>query len=115
LAGEEALDRARITAMLDTYRKAIERRDVDGVGALYAAFSESQRAAVERFFAGARDIRVTIENVDAAVVGDEAIVSFTRTDDFVDTATGRPQRVTVRLSKTLRRVEGAWRFAPGKG
>ena len=113
-ADEADADRARIIALLDAYRRAIEARDVDAVGALYAAFPAAQRDAVERFFAAARDIRVRIENVDVAVVGSEAVVSFSRTDDFVDVPTGRPQRVTVRLTKRVRRIDGAWRFASGR-
>jgi hypothetical protein len=81
---------------------------------MYEAFSPRQRAALERYFAGARDLEVRIDKVDAAVVGDEAVVSYTRTDDFVDTQTGREQHVSVRLTRTLRRADGRWRFAPAR-
>jgi hypothetical protein len=50
----------------------------------------------------------------AAVVGEEAVVSYTRTDDFVDVQTGRPGHVSVRLTKTLRRVGGRWLFASSR-
>jgi hypothetical protein len=39
---------------------------------------------------------------------------FTRTDDFIDVPSGRPQHMTVRLTKTLRRVDGRWRFVAGQ-
>jgi hypothetical protein len=39
-----------------------------------------------------RDLHVDIGNTDIAVVGDEAVVSYTRTDDFIDAA----DRVVVR-------------------
>ena len=76
-----------------------------------SAFSPEQRAALERYFGGVRDLRVGIDHVEAAVVGDEAVVSYSRTDDFVDVQTGRPGHVAVRLTKTLRRVDGRWLFA----
>ncbi len=53
-------------------------------------------------------------HVEAAVVGEEAVVSYTRTDDFVDVQTGRPGHVSVRLTKTLRQVNGRWLFASAR-
>jgi ketosteroid isomerase-like protein len=63
---------------------------------------------------GIKDLKVSIDNVDIAVVGDEAVVSYTRTDDFVDARTGRPMHVAVRLTKTLKQDQGAWKLAGGK-
>ena len=45
---------------------------------------------------------------------DEAVASYTRTDDFVDARTGRPMHVAVRLTKTLKRQDGAWKLAASK-
>jgi hypothetical protein len=42
------------------------------------------------------------------------VVSYTRTDDFVDARTGRPMHVAARLIRTLRRVDGTWKMAGGK-
>jgi TolB-like protein/ketosteroid isomerase-like protein len=103
-----------ITAFLEQYRRATEARDVDALGAMYAAFSPAQRAAIERYFGGVRDLRIGIDHVEAAVVGDEAVVSYSRTDDFVDVQTGRPGHVSERLTKTLRRVDGRWLFASSR-
>jgi TolB-like protein len=106
---DEAL--REITAFLEQYRRATEAHDVGALGAMYVAFSPDQRAALERYFGGVRDLRVGIDHVEAAVIGEEAAVSYTRTDDFVDVQTGRPGHVSVRLTKTLRRVDGRWLFA----
>jgi len=103
-----------IEAFLERYRRATEARDVAALGAMYVAFSPEQRAALERYFGGVRDLRVAIDHVEAAVVGDEAAVTYARTDDFVDVQTGRPGHVTVRLTKTLRRVDGRWLFATSR-
>jgi len=61
-----------------------------------------------------KDLKVGIDNVDVAVVGDEAVVSYTRTDDFADAHTGRPMHVSVRLTKVLRRQDGTWKLAAAK-
>ena len=102
---------AEVAVFLDEYRRATERRDVTALAMMYVTFSADQRAALERYFGGVRDLHVDIERVEVAVIGEEAVVSYTRTDDFVDVQTGRPQHASIRLTKTLRRVEGRWRFA----
>ena len=106
--------RAAILDFLDRYRRATEARDVDALAALYAAFPREQRVALARYFENVRDLRITIDNVDVAVVGDEAVVSFSRTDDFVDVPTGRTLHVSTRLTKTLRRVGGMWKLGAGR-
>jgi ketosteroid isomerase-like protein len=59
-----------------------------------------------------RDLKISVDNPDIAVVGDEAVVSYTRTDDFVDARTGRPMHVAVRLTKILRQQpNGEWKMA----
>jgi ketosteroid isomerase-like protein/TolB-like protein len=103
-----------IRDVIERYRKAMEGRQVEGLASVYAQFSDEQRAAQERYFQGISDLKVSIDNVDIAVVGDEAVVSYTRTDDFVDARTGRSMHVAVRLTKTLKQDQGAWKLAGGK-
>ena len=81
---------------------------------MYEEFSPEQREGPERYFQGVRDLRVALDHVDIVVIGDEAVSSYTRNDDFVDVSTGRPQHVTSRLTRKLRRVDGRWRFAAGR-
>ncbi len=38
-------------------------------------------------------------------------MSYTRVDDFVDIPTERTQHLTLRVTRTMRRVDGRWRFA----
>jgi adenylate cyclase len=105
---------AEILAVLERYRQATEARAIGAVAALYAEFTAEQRAAQQRYFENVRDLRVGIENVDIAVLGDEAVATFTRTDDFLDARTGRAMHLVVRLTKIFRRHEGAWKLAAGK-
>jgi TolB-like protein len=105
---------AAVAAFLEEYRQATEARDTARLAAMYVEFSAEQRSGLERYFQGVRDLRVALEHVDIVVIGDEAVSSYTRNDDFVDVSTGRPQHVTSRLTRKLRRVDGQWRFAAGR-
>ncbi len=105
---------AAILDVLEQYRKATEAREMQSLAAVYDALPPEQQAAQQRYFENVRDLKVAIDHVDVAVVGDEAVASYTRTDDFVDARTGRPMHVTVRLTKILRRSDGMWKLAGGK-
>lgn len=114
VATARADDRTDIASILERYRQATEARDVAAVGTVFLEFVPEQQAAQQRYFDNAMNLRVTIADVEAVVVGDEAIAGYTRTDDFTDARTGRPMHVQVRLSKTLKRTGDGWRIAPGK-
>jgi class 3 adenylate cyclase/TolB-like protein len=111
-AEEEA--NTAILAVLERYRRATEARDMSSLASVYVEFPAEQQTAQQRYFDNVRDLRVVIENPEIAVVDDEAVVSYTRTDDFVDVRTGRPMHASVRLTKILRRSNGEWRMAAGK-
>jgi class 3 adenylate cyclase/TolB-like protein/ketosteroid isomerase-like protein len=104
----------QIRDVIEHYRRATEAHELDALAALHSQFSAEQRAAQQRYFDNVKDLKVAIENVDIAVVGDEAVVSYTRTDDFADAKTGRPMHASVRITKTLRQDQGAWKLAGGK-
>jgi adenylate cyclase len=107
-------DRADIAAVLEAYRKATEAHEITAVAAVYVDFSADQQAAQQRYFDNVKDLKIAISDVDAVVVGDDAVVSYTRVDDFTDARTGRPLHVQVRLTKNLKRTAGGWRLAAGK-
>jgi TolB-like protein len=106
--------RAEILAVLERYRRATEGREMQALAGIYEEFTPEQQAAQQRYFDGVRDLRIAFDNIDVAVVGDEAVVSYTRTDEFTDARTGRPMRASVRLTKVLRRETGGWKLAQGK-
>jgi ketosteroid isomerase-like protein/TolB-like protein len=109
-AEEEGAETAILNA-IERYRRANEARDVQALAALYGEFPPEQQAAQQRYFENVRDLKISIDNPDIAVVGDEAVVSYTRTDDFVDARTGRRMHVAVRLTKILRQQNGEWKMA----
>lgn len=100
-----------ILSLLEHYRSATEQRDMTALAAVYAEFTPEQQVAQQRYFDNVHDLRVAFEDIDVAVVGDEAVVSYTRADDFSDARTGRPMHVSVRLTKMLRRTNGTWKVA----
>jgi TolB-like protein len=102
---------AEVTTLLEQYRRALERRDVPALGSMYVTFSPAQQAALERYFASVRDLRVGIVDVDIVVNVDDGVVSYTRIDDFVDVETRQPQHLSLRVTRALRRVDGRWHFA----
>lgn len=109
-AAADASD-GEILAFVERYRAATESRDLDALAALYTEFTNEQRVAHERYFVNTRELHVSIDKVDVAVIGQEAVVSFTRTDDFTDAGTGRTIHLSVRLTKILARDDGGWKIA----
>lgn len=103
-------DQEAVRGLLEQYRRATESRQIEAVAALFRDLSSEQQAAQQRYFDNVRDLKVVFENIDVAVIGDEAVVSYTRTDDFVDAKTGRPMHASVRLTKILQRNEEGWRL-----
>jgi TolB-like protein len=103
-----------IAAFLERYRQATEAGDVPGLATMYATFTDAQRTALTTYYASVRNLRVAIDNVVIAVVGDEAVVSYSRTDDFIDVITGRPMHSALRVTKTLLRKDGGWVLGAGK-
>jgi hypothetical protein len=52
--------------------------------------------------------------VDIAVRGNEAAVSYTREDQFIDTQTGKNVKLDVRFTKIFVRKDGMWKIIVGK-
>jgi TolB-like protein/ketosteroid isomerase-like protein len=97
-----------ILALLEAYRTALEREDVDAVAATHVEFDAQQRTGFERYFEGAEDLHVTVEDVEVLVEGDEALVTFTRRDAFRDQKSGKPLELEVRLSSEVLRKDDRW-------
>jgi class 3 adenylate cyclase/TolB-like protein/ketosteroid isomerase-like protein len=113
-ADEGAPAEGEIREVLERYRRATEAKEIEKLASVYTEFPPDQQEAQQRYFENTRDLQVKLEDIDVVVVGDEAVVSYTRIDDFADIRTGRPMHVSVRLTKTLRRENGTWKMAAGR-
>ena len=104
----------QIRAVLESYRSATEKGDVDALRKVYSDYPEELREAQKGYFASVRDLQVQISDLEIVVIGDEAVASYTRSDDFFDLEMGEETHVDVRLTKTLVRRDGGWLLVLGE-
>ena len=103
-------DEREIAALLEQYRLALEAESLERVEVLHVAMPEPVREALQKYFQNATQLRIRFSDVDVLVAGDEALATFTRSDDFVDAATGAPVHLEVRVSSVVARHGGAWKL-----
>jgi hypothetical protein len=104
---------AVVDAVLESYRVALEQKDLDQLGVLYVNFSPRQREALQEYLDGADGLAVELSDVSIAPVGEGVAVSYTRRDTFVDRDSGKPQRLEVRLTKILVPDGTQWKIQGG--
>jgi hypothetical protein len=104
---------AVVDAVLESYRVALEQKDLDQLGVLYVNFSPRQREALQEYLDGADGLSVELSDVSIAPVGEGVAVSYTRRDTFVDRDSGKPQRLEVRLTKILVPDGTQWKIRGG--
>lgn len=105
---EESGAEGEVLALLEAYRVALERRDVDAVAATHVSLTGEQRDGFVRYFASAEDLHVALSDIDVLVDGDEALATFTRRDVFRDRSSGKDVQLEVRLSSVVVRQDGRW-------
>jgi TolB-like protein len=104
----------QVRNMLEEYQKALEEKAIDRVAALYASFSARQRDALRGYLDAATNLAVEIDDVTVTPHGIDIMVAFTRRDSFIDRESEKPVHLEVRLTKTLVRINGAWKIASGQ-
>jgi ketosteroid isomerase-like protein len=97
-----------IRSLLEAYRAALEKEDVEAVVAVHVEMAAEQRTGFERYFDSAENLHVTLSDVDVLVEGDEALATFTRRDTFRDRESGKPVELEVRLSSVVVQRDGRW-------
>ncbi len=108
LAESPATSETAILAVLEAYRDALERKDVDAVAATHIEMTADQRRSFERYFESAEELTVAVSDVDVLIVDDEALVTFTRRDSLRDRKSGKDVELEVRLSSEVVATSGAW-------
>jgi len=103
-----------IRQVLESYRQAYEKKDLTLLDTLYLELTPTQREANLRYFQNTQDLKVTIRDMDIDVRGDEAAVSYTREDRFVDIETGQNIKLETRLTKIFSRTGDGWKLVAGK-
>jgi hypothetical protein len=110
-AAAEPTIEAGVHALLEEYRAALEAKHLDQLAALYVSFSGKQREALRTYLDNATNLNVEIKEIVVEEQGNERSVSFTRRDRFTDRESGKPQRLEVRLTKTVVHEGGRWKLA----
>jgi hypothetical protein len=110
----ETIVHQEVLAVLEEYRQALEEKAIDRIAALYSSFSARQRDALRGYLDAATDLSVELDDVSVTPHGVDLMVAFTRRDSFTDRESEKPVRLEVRLTKTLVRLDGAWKIASGK-
>jgi len=103
-----------IRQALEKYREAYEKRDFTMLEDVYATFTTAQRQANTEYFQNTQNLRVTIRDVVISVSGNEAAVSYTREDEFIDAKTGQKVKLDARLTKIFVWQDGGWKITVGK-
>jgi ketosteroid isomerase-like protein len=103
-----------IRQALEKYRQAYEKRDLVMLEDVYEKFTTAQRQANTEYFQNTQNLRVTIRDVVISVSGDEAAVSYTREDEFIDAKTGQRVKLDARLTKIFVRQDGGWKITLGR-
>lgn len=112
LAAEVETDpTAAVRQMLESYRAALERKDLDGLSALYVSFPARQREALRTYLESAAGLQVELADIIIEPRGADVAVTYTRRDRFVDKDSAKPQRLEVRLTKILVLENDNWKFS----
>jgi len=104
---------AAVRKVLDEYRVAHEKGDLDALAALYVTFPASQRESLSQYLKGIKQLHVELADVKVQLRDHDAAVSYTRRDNFVDKETGEPVSLEVRVTKFLVPEGNTWKFAEG--
>jgi len=97
--------------ILEEYRQAQERGDLDRLASLYVSFPPSQRQKIDAYLKDAAKLRVEFADVKILPRANDLAVSYTRRDNFIDKDTGEPVSLEVRVTKFLVHDGGTWKFA----
>lgn len=107
---DPASDEAAVRELLERYRAALEGKDITKLAAVYVSLPDPMRSALERYFQNAEGLKVQFSNFDILVEGDEALATFTRSDDFKDAQTGKPVHLEMRVSSIVAKQDDGWKI-----
>jgi hypothetical protein len=105
-----APEESKIHDLLRRYAQALQSKSTDALAALQLTMDDAQRESLVRYFGIAEGLRVSVRDLDVLVDGDDAVVTFTREDNFTDAPSRRAMHLEVRVSGRLVKEAGSWRI-----
>lgn len=110
-AADTADTEVAVRQLLEEYRQALEAKNLDRLEKIYVDFPGGRREALRQYLEGTHNLSVQIGDVVISPHGGDIIVSYTRTDKFVDRQSGRPVQLEVRLTRAVSLTPGGWKIA----
>jgi hypothetical protein len=104
--------RAEAQAWIEAYCVAFQKKDTDTLIALGHLSSQDEAARLREALSSMGDLKVSCSNPSVRVNGDQAIVSFDRTDRWTDPRGTPMERALPRITKTLHKTNGRWIAVP---
>ncbi len=104
--------RAEAQAWIQQYCRAFERKDTDTLIALGHISTQGEASRLRDALSAMNNLQVSCFNPSVKMSGDQAVVSFDRTDHWTDPRGTEMERALPRITKTLRRSNGRWIAAP---
>ena len=98
-----------VKALLEQYRAALESEDLDALAGIYVSLGDNTRAALKRYFDSADGLTVRFSGISVLYEGNEALATFTRSDNFKDIETGRDVNLEVRVSTVVAKTDAGWK------
>ena len=105
-----AEERAAIGAVIESYGRAIEARDIAAIRELYPDITAAQQRDWQQFFSAVQNIKVSFSIAQLDITGAAAEARVTGTYRYENTSTRRLEEQPVRFLASLQRDATAWRL-----
>ncbi|KKO18845.1 MAG: hypothetical protein DCC43_07885 [Candidatus Brocadia sp.] len=101
-----------IQEWLQNYKKAWEMADIEALKELGEISSKKEEKKLRKHYSYVNYVTVSIQNVviDVQEDGCQAVISFDQEDEWTDEKSNRHRKVPPRITKILRKEDGAWKI-----
>jgi hypothetical protein len=111
-SAEEATQNAEVFSFLREYFSALAAGEVAQLTRYHPSLTAEQLTRLHDYFAHTiRDLHIRLQDVRVRVAANTASVTFSRTDRFIDRATGWPVEKSIQLSVPLVQGVSGWQMA----
>jgi hypothetical protein len=109
-APSPADQRAAIDAVIESYGRAIEARDIAAIRKLYPGITAAQQRDWQQFFSAVQDVKVSFAIAQLDITGATAEARITGTYRYANTSTRRLEEQPVSFRASLQRDAATWRL-----